>query len=192
MIQIGTRVKVLDNYSGGLTDVIGKMGKVVRVEQTAPEVENVYVLDIQGSRIKTYKSPYSNTEEQYTYKYDVIVNQSEIEEVSYGFTDKTGAPVELGDIIVYGVSGGGIIKGKVIDFKDKAYTSWGGSRDVLKMKVETDESYTNSDGGDRSVKVETKQTIWLSKKDQTLIFEKNSANRFTITIGNNTMLYGNE
>ena len=152
---------------------------------------NVYVLDIQGSRAKTYKSPYTNTEEQYTYKYDVIVNQSEIEEVSYGFTDKTGALVELGDIVVYGVSGGGIIKGKVVDFKDKIST-WNGTKDVLKMKVEIDESYTNSDGGERSVRVETKRTIWLSNKHHTLIFEKNSANRFTISIGKNAMLYGNE
>lgn len=193
MIQVGTRVKVLDNYRGGLTDVVGKTGRVVRVIRQAPEIETQYVLDFRGGRTKTYKSPYNNTEEEYTYNYDVIVSQSEIEEVPYDFRDKEGQLVDLGDVIVYGVSGGGILKGKVVDFRDVPIFSYGGATNtILKMKVEVADSYTSSDGGDRSVEVETKRTVWLSNKNSTLIFQKNPANRFTISIGNDMLVYGNE
>lgn len=173
MIQVGTRVKVLDNYFGGLTDVVGKIGKVVRVIHTAPEVETQYVLDFRGTRTKKYK--FNGYEESYTYNYDVIVNHSEIEEVPYDFRDKEGNLVELGDTIVYGVHGGGIIKGTVVDFKDKVYPRWGTPEDVLKIKVEFVESYPISDGGHRSTQVENKRTVWLSNQNQTLIIWKRSS-----------------
>lgn len=186
MIQVGTRVKVNQNYAGGLTDVVGKMGHVVRVIHYAPEVENQYVLDFRGARTKTYD--YGHGQEEYTYNYDVIVNQSEVEEVPYDFRDKEGQLVELGDIIVYGISGGGILKGKVVDFKDTIHTRWGGTQNILKMKVEVSDSYTSSDGGERSVEVETKRTVWLSGKSNTLILQKNPANRFALTLGSDILI----
>lgn len=170
MIQIGSRVKILDNYFGGLSDVIGKTAKVVKIEVTRPETYNTYLLDIQGERTHSYT--YSGNETKYKQSYSVIVDGSEIEEVPYDFKDAEGNLVEIGDTVVYASHGGGITKGVVVDMKDKTYSQWGDSRDEIKMKVEYGCTYKDSDGDTRSIGNKTTRTQWFANGNQTLIIRK--------------------
>jgi len=166
MIVKGSRVKVTDAYAGSLDNVKGRMGKI-----TAVNVENgkvSYLLDIRGER-------------SYTSNYPVIVTDSEIEEAPYNFKDMEGNTVELGDIVAYGVHGGGLIKGTVVDFKDTVYPRWGTERKELKMKVEYDVNYHESDGDDRKIPANFKRSVWLSSQSSTLIIQKNPARQFFLS-----------
>lgn len=177
MIINGARVKVLDNYSGGLDGVKGAVGKVVSTEIV--DGKTFYQLDIMGTRTQTVE--YSTGPYKYSSSYYAIVKPDEIEEQPYNFKDMNGQVVELGDIIVYGVYGGGLIKGTVVDFKDVTRVRWGRDYDELKMKVECEHSYNSSDGGDRKVSVKSKYTRWLASQSRTLIIQKNPARQFFIS-----------
>lgn len=177
MIMNGARVKVLDNYSGGLDGVKGAVGKIVSTELS--EGKTFYKLDIMGQRTNTVQ--YSTGPYTYTSSYYAIVKADEIEEQPYNYKDMNGQLVELGDIVVYGVHGGGLIKGTVVDFKDVTHVRWGRDYDELKMKIESEHSYDSSDGGDRKVAVKSKHTRWLSGQSRTLIIQKNPARQFFIS-----------
>lgn len=170
MIQIGSRVKVLPHYSGGLNNVMGETAKIVKIDITSPEVHNRYVLDIEGERIHSYS--YGGSETTYKRSHPVIVDGYEIEEVPYDFKDAEGNLVEIGDTVVYASYGGGITKGVVVDFKDKTYSQWGDSRDELKMKVEYESTYTTSDGDVREIETTETRTQWFLNQNQTLIIKK--------------------
>jgi hypothetical protein len=192
MIQINSRVKVKDNYLGGLDDVIGRTAKVIHVHKTPPEMYNKYVLDIEGTRQRSYYS--SGGQQFYTQKYSVIVNGDEIEELPYEFRDSEGNLVELGDTVVYASHGGGITKGVVVDFKDTVYPRWGSPRKELKMQVEYEVTQYYSDGNESiesRVPYITKRKQWFSNGHQTLIIEKNAVRRFLVSKDNLTLLKNN-
>jgi hypothetical protein len=179
MIAKNSRVKVLDNYSGGLDNVKGRSAKIVSTEVDGQEVK--YLLDIKGDRTHTYNYGGAYGERSYTTQYPVIVEASEIEEEPYNFKDRDGQVVELGDIVVYATHGGGLIKGTVVDFKDTVYPRWGTERKELKMKLEIEHTYGESDGGDRRVSKKSTYTQWLASQGSTLIFQKNPARNFFIS-----------
>lgn len=170
MIQIGARVKIKPNYSGGLSDVIGETGKIVKIQVTSPETYNHYLLDIEGERTHSYN--YGGNETSYKRSYPVIVDGSEIKEIPYDFKDAEGNLVEIGDTVVYASYGGGITKGVVVDFKDKTYSQWGDSRDEIKMKIEYECTYNKSDGDNRSITNKTVRARWFANGNQTLIIKK--------------------
>jgi hypothetical protein len=170
MIQVGSRVKIKPNYSGGLEGVLGKTAKVTKIEKTAPEICSRYVLDIKGERTHTYN--YGGNPTKYTRSYYVIVDSDEVEEVPYEFKDCEGNIVEIGDLVVYGSYGGGLTKGTVVDFKDTTYPRWGNPREELKMKVEYDCPCYESDGNGRRISFTEKRTQWFSNGGQTLIVQK--------------------
>lgn len=173
MITNGARVKILGSYSGGLDNVKGRSGKIVSTEVDGQTVR--YLLDIKGERTHTYNYGGTYDERSYTTQYPVIVEASEIEEEPYSFKDKEGRLVELGDIVVYATHGGGLIKGTVVDFKDTVYPRWGTERKELKMKLEIEHNYSQSDGGDRMLSKRSTYTQWLSSQGSTLIVQKNPA-----------------
>jgi hypothetical protein len=179
MIQKKSRVRIKSNYSGGLDKVIGETAKVIDIEVTAPEIENRYVLDIEGERTHNYTS--GGRQVEYKHSYPVIVNQGEVDEVPYDFKDCEGNIVELGDTVVYSSYGGGITKGTVVDFKDMVYPRWGDAYPELKMQIEYDSTGHYSDGGGenaRHIKNSVKRRKWVSNSSQTLIIEKDSVKKF--------------
>lgn len=171
MFVKGTRVKVLDNYAGGLSNVAGRMAKVVQSEKKNGNLH--HLLDIRGTRTVKYR--YGSEEDSYNLQSDVIVTDSEIEEVPYNFKDCEGNTVDIGDTVVYGVHGGGLLKGTVLDFKDETHTGYGTVRKELKMKIECEHIYSANDGLDREMHVKSTYTRWLTNQHSTLIIQKGLA-----------------
>ncbi|AXH49293.1 hypothetical protein HWB76_gp109 [Streptomyces phage Blueeyedbeauty] len=165
MIQLNSRVKINDTYSGGIPDVIGKVGKVEHVAGT------VYQLSVSGKRESSYYKGHF-------YDYKVIATASEIDEVPYDFKDMEGTTVELGDIVVYGSNTGNLTKGKVVDFKDMTYPRWEQPRQELKFQLEYEVDDYLYDGGDRRLTRTETRRMWLSKSSRTLVVQKGLSSYF--------------
>ncbi|AXQ63421.1 hypothetical protein SEA_COMRADE_182 [Streptomyces phage Comrade] len=161
MIQIGIRVRVLDNYSGGLGNTIGRTGKVLRASS-----EGLYLLDIKGSRKASWGD--------YTYERDVIVKADEIEPVSFDLKDAQGRKIELGDKVAYGPLGGGVTIGTVVDI-DEREGRYGYK--TTKFRLETNGKDYFNDGGDRTISGGHLKTYrWYEHSGRCVIIEKNPIN----------------
>jgi hypothetical protein len=159
MIQVNTRVRVRENYSGGLDNVIGRKGKVIKSSG------GQFVLDIRGKRqSKHYPG--------YTFDYPVIVNAGEVEILPYEFKDVNGTPVELGDFVVYTNNNGCLTQGTVVDFKDLTQVRWGEDIEEVKFLLEYETQECFSDGEDRRVTYSVKKRKWLGHSSRTLILRK--------------------
>lgn len=152
MIEVGKRVKVLDNYSGGLEGIVGRSGKVVEIRH------GFYVLDVYGTRKPSWSPNRS-------YDYQALVLENEIEELKFDLTDSKDNPIELGDTVVYGPLGGGITLGKVIDIA--TYDSIG-----VKFLLEIQGATGYFDGGDRKVSVDTTYKQWYRHGGRALVIKK--------------------
>ncbi|AVD99320.1 hypothetical protein SEA_BILLNYE_145 [Streptomyces phage BillNye] len=174
MSLVGTRVRVKDNYAGGLDGVIGKTAKVVAFDPNHdPATEGrLYALDIQGSRTKTYYDSWRKEDVSYTYDYTVLVTGEEIEPVVFDVTDSKGQKIEIGDTVAYGPLGGGVNVGKVVDLKeanDRYYK--------VAVKVELDETTSHIDGGDRRIDgLPSKRYQTYTHTDRMLVIQKGSFN----------------
>lgn len=158
MVNIGTRVRVKDTYSGGLDNVIGRTGRIVNHD------DDSYALDIQGQRKATWGD--------YIHDYDVIVTESEIEKVEFNLTDCKGQKIELWDTVVYGPVGGGITLGTVIDI-DERNGRWGGR--TVKFLLEIDSRLVYSDGDGRKITDSShKTTRWYENDNHALVIRKGS------------------
>lgn len=152
MIEVGKRVKVLDNYSGGLEGVIGKSGKVVEIRH------GFYVLDIYGTRKPSWSPNRS-------YDYQALALENEIEELQFDLTDGKGNPIELGDVVAYGPLSGGVTLGKVIDIAPY-------DRGSAKFLLEVDGAASYSDGADRQVSVDKTYKQWYHSGNRALVIKK--------------------
>lgn len=180
MISIGTRVKVTENYSGGLSNVVGKIGKVIYIDRAEQEnVASRFVLDIQGGREHKTQSWHNRTEETYTLIYPVVVTSNEFEIVSYEFKDCEGTSVEIGDRVAYGPLGGGVIIGTVIDIDKGSYNRYGRSDEKTRVRVEVEDTTYTSDGGDRRIKMPYKRYQWYSHSGRIVVLRKNDP--FTVS-----------
>ncbi|QIQ63043.1 hypothetical protein SEA_MOAB_187 [Streptomyces phage Moab] len=159
MFYVGMRVRVKDNYAGGLDNVVGRTGKVLRTNGES------YLLDIQGSRKASWGD--------YTYERDVIVTDSEIESVSFDLKDSKGRKIELGDKVAYGPLGGGVTVGTVIDIDERGE----GWSKAVKFRLEIDVPRTFTDGGDRTLDGGTEKSYrWYQYGGRALILSKNPIN----------------
>lgn len=175
MSLVGTKVRVKDNYAGGLENVIGRVGKVIAVDPNHdPFAEGrLYALDIQGIRRKSYYDNWRKENVEYTYDYTVLVTGDEIERVAYEVKDSQGQLVELGDKVVYGPLGGGVSMGKVVDIKDNE----SGGYYKFAVKVELEETTSHIDGGDRRIDgLPSKRYQWYTHMDRLLVIQKGSLN----------------
>ncbi len=152
MIEVGKRVKVLDNYSGGLDGVIGKSGKVVEIRH------GFYVLDIYGTRKPSWSPNRS-------YDYQVLALDNEIEELQFILTDGKDNPIELGDVVAYGPLSGGVTLGKVIDIAP--YENIG-----VKFLLEIEGTTGYFDGEDRKISVDTTYKQWYRHGNRALVIKK--------------------
>ena len=162
MIQLNSRVKINNTYSGGIPDVIGKVGKVQHV------AGNVFQLTVTG---KVESSYYPG----HFYDYNVLATASEIDEVPYGFKDMEGNEVELGDTVAYASNKGDLTKGKVIDFKDLTQVRWGTDKEEVKFLLEYEVDDNLYDGVGRRATKTVVQRKWLGMSSRTLIVQKNLA-----------------
>ncbi|WMI33556.1 hypothetical protein SEA_KENREY_192 [Streptomyces phage Kenrey] len=161
MIQPGIRVRVRDNYDGGLDNVVGKTGKVLRVSE-----DGLCLLDIKGGR----KASWGN----YTYECEVIVKESEVETVDFDIKDAQGRKIELGDTVAYGPLGGGVTIGTVVDI-DERVGRYG--RKTVKFRLETNAKEFYTDGGDRQISgANVKSYRWYEHSGRCVIINKNPIN----------------
>jgi hypothetical protein len=174
MIEVGTKVKVKDNYSGGLDNVIGKTAKVVYVD--VPEDDRVctrLVLDIKGTRKYTRDSWITpGAMEDYILDHTVIVNSNEVDLVSFDFKDVKGKQVEIGDEVAYGPLGGGVIFGRVVDIDNVHGDRYGYSYSKVKVRLEIQDTHLISDGGDIRIEVPYKRYQWYSHGRRMVILNK--------------------
>jgi hypothetical protein len=167
MIQPGIRVRVRDNYAGGLDNVVGRTGKVLRVSQ-----DGLYLLDIKGRRKASWGD--------YTYDREVIVNESEIETVDFDLKDAKGRKIELGDEVAYGPLGGGVIIGTVVDI-DEREGRYGRKTVKFRLETKTKEFYT--DGGDRTISgANVTSYRWYEHSGRCVVISKNPINDNVFTI----------
>lgn len=161
MIQMGTRVRVKDNYAGGLDSVVGRTGKVLR-----GSADGLYLLDIKGRRKASWGD--------YTYDREVIVNESEVEAVDFDIKDAKGRKIELGDEVAYGPLGGGVTIGTVVDI-DERIGSYG--RKTVKFRLETKAREFYTDGGDRQISgANTNSYRWYEHAGRCVVINKNPLN----------------
>lgn len=172
MIVKGSKVRVKENYSGNLSDVIGQVGTVLDVDIPAdPAVQRTYLIDVRG--MYRQESSYSPGR-FYEYYSNVIAFSDEIEEYSYGMKDAKGTLLEIGDHVVYSGNQPGIIEGEVVDFKDTEQKHWGSqTRQVVKVKLKIARNHTYTDGAGRSFTTEGTYTQWFEHGSRMLIIEKN-------------------
>jgi len=169
MIVKGSKVKIKDNYSGNLSDVIGKVGTVIDVETPSDEaIERRFLLDIEGGYVHE-ASYYPGGKRYYTAK--AIVHRSEIEEYSYEMKDCKGVLLEIGDKVVYSGNRPGIIEGEVVDFKDTEHSWYSGTRQVNKVQLKITGSNRHSDGV-RYFDSETSRLQWFENTDRMMIVQK--------------------
>ncbi|QIN94117.1 hypothetical protein PP459_gp116 [Streptomyces phage Wakanda] len=167
---VGKKVRVKDNYAGGLENVIGKVAKIVAVDPNHdPATEGrLYALDIEGVRRKSYYDNWRKEDVEYTYNYTVLVTGEEIEPVVYDIKDSQGQSVELGDKVVYGPLGGGVSCGTVVDMKESDHYYY-----KFAVKVELEETTSHIDGGDRRIDgLPSKRYQWYSHMDRLLVIQK--------------------
>ncbi|QZE11299.1 hypothetical protein SEA_EMMA1919_190 [Streptomyces phage Emma1919] len=161
MIQMGVRVRVKDNYAGGLDNVVGRTGKVLR-----GTADGLYLLDIKGKRKASWGD--------YTYEREVIVEEHEVEAVDFEIKDSQGRKIELGDKIAYGPLGGGVTIGTVVDIDERG----DGWNRAVKFRLETKSREFFTDGGDRTIDGANVTTYrWYAHPGRCVILEKNPINR---------------
>ncbi|QGH79484.1 hypothetical protein SEA_LIMPID_181 [Streptomyces phage Limpid] len=165
MIQLNSRVKINETYSGGIPDVIGKVGKVQHV------AGNVFQLTVTGKVESQYYRGHF-------YDYNVLATLSEIDEVPYNFKDMEGNLVELGDTVVYGSNKGDMTKGKVVDIKDLTRVRWGVDKKETKFQLEYEVDENLYDGVERRVAKIITRRKWLSEGHRTLIVQKGLSSYF--------------
>jgi hypothetical protein len=168
MFQVGMRVRVKDNYAGGLDNVVGQSGKILKTDGEK------FLLDLKGSR----KASWGN----YTYDRNVIALENEIEAVSYEVKDGKGRVIELGDKVAYGPLGGGITIGTVVDIAERE-GRYGYKK--VKFRLEIDDVAFHSDGGDRDFTSGViKSYRWYESGSRSLVLSKNPLNDnvFKLTI----------
>lgn len=162
MIQMGVRVRIRDNYAGGLDNVVGRTGKVLR-----GTTEGLYLLDIKGRRKASWGD--------YTYEREVIVKESEVEAVDFDIKDAQGRKIELGDKVAYGPLGGGVTIGTVVDI-DEREGRYG--RKTVKFRLETTSKEFYTDGGDRQISgANVTSYRWYEHSGRCVIIEKNPVNK---------------
>jgi|SRR5882757_10564270 len=174
MITVGSKVRVKDNYTGNLDEVIGKVATVIGVQRDKdPAVESTYLLDLKGSykEESTYR-PGSF----YTYSSNVIAFSGELEEFSYGMKDCHGQLLEIGDKVVYSGNNPGIIEGEVVDFKDYEIQRWGEGRAVFKVQLKIAKTVYHNDGNGRRFETEEFYTQWFEYGQRMMIVQKNLKN----------------
>jgi len=157
VISIGSEVKVLDTYSGGLENVIGRTGRIVTIDG-----DNI-VLDIKGQRMISYSYPGSG-HSSFAHDYNVIVTAQEIEEVTYEMRDAVGQSIEIGDTVVYGPCAPGVIRGKVVAMKKE------GRDTQFQLEIECDEAF--HDGDTRRVSKKTTRKQWYGYGTRALVVQK--------------------
>ncbi len=158
MIDIGTRVRVKDNYTGGLDNVIGRTGRIVKSD------DDSHLLDIKGERQPSWARQMWN--------YDVIVTSDEIELVDFNLTDPEGQKIEIGDTVVYGPVGGGITLGKVVDIDER--DGWGSKTVKFRLEIQAASKYT--DGGSREVNDKSATHYqWCQNPNQARVIKKGSS-----------------
>jgi hypothetical protein len=170
MVTIGSHVKVLDNYSGGLDNLKGRIGQVKSIKFFDEAVYPQYELDINGDRTRSYQS--YNGVNEYVVAYPALVLGNEVEEVVYEFKDINGDQVEIGDTIVYGAYGGKLTVGNVVDIDERI----GYSNKEVKMKIQVFKEWETSDGDSCTASRSKFVTRWLSRQSSTLILSKVSRN----------------
>lgn len=160
--QINALVRVQDNYAGGLDNVIGRIGRIVK------EHEGWYLLDIEGTRqVQSYYG-----RDPYTFSYDVIVGENELELVETPFKDSNGRQVEIGDTILYSGNRSGFLEGKVVKFKIGEDSPYSNRLDVVKCQVEYVVGDSTWDGSDRRVPSTTTRRIWLENSERFFVLTR--------------------
>ena len=173
MLNVGSYVRIKDNYSGNLMDVKGKIGTIVAIDTPSDEaVQTNYLLDIVGS-YEQESSYYPGR--SYTYNSRAIVTSDELEPFSFGMKDCQGLDLEVGDKVVYSGNRPGIIEGEVVGFKDHEVRRWNTNRNVKKVQLKIARDVVHSDGKRRLV-TQTHYTQWFEYSDRMRILEKNLAN----------------
>lgn len=161
MYHVGMRVRVKDNYAGGLDKVVGRTGKILRITP-----EGLYLLDIKGQRKASWGD--------YMYDHEVIAEENEIDSVDFSLTDSMGRKIELGDKIAYGPLGGGVTVGTVVDI-DERVGRYG--RTTVKFRLESNVKDYHSDGGDRIISGNPlKSYRWYEHTGRCVVIQKNPIN----------------
>lgn len=160
MFHVGMRVRVKDNYAGGLDNVVGQSGKILKTDG------DNYLLDIKGQR----KASWGN----YSYDYSVMVKADEIENVNFEVKDSKGRKIELGDKVAYGPLGGGVTVGTVVDIAEREGRY---GYKTVKFRLEMDHEDYHTDGGDRQIRGGIVKTYrWYESGNRALVLSKNPLN----------------
>lgn len=161
-LQVNALVKVKDNYAGGLSGVIGRTGRIIRIQ------DGNYLLDIEGSReVGSYYG-----QDPYVFQYSVVAKADELETVDIVFKDCNGRQIEIGDTIVYSGNRSGFLQAKVVKFKIGEDSPWSARPDVVKCQVEYTEEQRDWDGGDRRVPRDVAKRLWLEHSDRFYVVSK--------------------
>lgn len=154
----GRNVKVNDNYKGDLENVKGRIGKVIAVDG------DNFLIDINGDKLY----PESSYHSAFYMKQPLILKENEFDIVEYEMLDGNGRKIQLGHNVVYGPLRGGVIQGKVVDFKTtKDYYG----KEVTKFQLEIQVVVTQSDGSGRTVRHNSVYRQWFSCSHRALVID---------------------